>query len=63
MNELKPCPFCGGSATTTYFLGLKVPHCKDCWAVMLPDYFPITEADVKIWEKDAVEKWNRRVEE
>lgn len=63
MTELKPCPFCGGKAVKRYFLRLKIPICEDCFATMLPDEFPIDDADAEIFERQAVNKWNRRADE
>ena len=63
MNKLKPCPFCGGKTVKRYFLGIKIPICEDCYATMLPDEFPTTDEDDEIFERQAVNKWNRRAEE
>lgn len=62
MTELEPCPFCGGKATIKVFLGVKVPICEKCMAVILPDMIPITETDVKMVERTGVMRWNTRVE-
>lgn len=56
MDELKPCPFCGGEAETgkTVFglrAGLIFVFCKKCYASSL---------DYKT-EKEAIKVWNRRV--
>ena len=55
IDELKDCPFCGGEASIS--LGL-----------MNGDQFPYVEClqcaastDLEFTEKDAIEKWNRRV--
>ena len=60
MNELKPCPFCGGDAeekrgtasqlfrpTEYYYI-----HCKSCGATGKAEFVP----------KHAAAAWNRRVE-
>ena len=55
--ELKPCPFCGSEAATTYsaIFGFLV-YCTndDCF---------MSEATMsdKATEQDAIEAWNRRV--
>ena len=61
MTELEPCPFCGGRATMKLFLGVKVPVCEECMAMILPDTIPVIEIDAKIVEKTGIIKWNRRV--
>jgi hypothetical protein len=52
MNDLKPCPFCGGKILFLYTLsagircegcGAKITDCEDC--------------------EDAIKKWNRRARE
>lgn len=57
MSELKPCPFCGGlayieprnrSATKVWWV-----RCYDCGI----------ETDVYDSEKEAIESWNRRVQD
>lgn len=59
MAELKPCPFCGGKP----FVSARLPYfgetltvavvCEDCNAA----------SKHKVNEKDAIEAWNRRVED
>lgn len=58
MDELKPCPFCGGKAVMAKpqrltFLNRKVkrPNCIKCGATMF------------VWKskEKAIEEWNKRV--
>lgn len=64
MNELKPCPFCGGGAvihhcgeleneTMAVVFGSKVGiHCRNCHIATMP-------YETK---NEAIEAWNRRAE-
>ena len=58
MNELKPCPFCGGEAKTIiseggdYTEDLYWIVCKCCEA----------ETSTYYTDEDATEAWNRRVD-
>ena len=49
-NELKPCPFCGGTPLLTNW-GLWRVWCKNCKA---------TSSDF-VFKKDAIDAWNKRV--
>ena len=59
MNELKPCPFCGGEAILGTWrdeyrrLNPSAVHCSVC------------HVETRIYErkKEAIEAWNRRVGE
>lgn len=52
--ELKPCPFCGGKAEVTVFLGNYMVACTACPASIFP---------CKGMTKDeAVKTWNRRAD-
>ncbi len=59
-EELKPCPFCGGKATTSEKEDVKVPHgwgwvgCQCCKAFM--DW-----SHGESGKRLAIEAWNRRV--
>ena len=54
MAELKKCPFCGGEAEVhqTYSIDVYWCKCNDCNA----------ETEPANTEEDAVEAWNRRVD-
>ena len=49
-SNLKPCPFCGGEAEFYEFTCFWV-SCKDCWC----------ETFTYDTKQEAVEAWNRRV--
>ena len=54
MEQLKPCPFCGGEAKVLYLpnkCGWNV-YCRMCEVEMLYDS-----------EQEAIEAWNRRVDD
>ena len=54
MDELKPCPFCGGEASTRLFYkGKYRVHCNACDA---------HSGDVCDTEADAIDAWNTRAE-
>lgn len=54
MEELKPCPFCGGREIIIkrgkYVWWCKCKHCG-------------TESGVRVKKREAIEAWNRRVSE
>lgn len=53
MNELKPCPFCGGEARiNAYGFNQYSVDCKICWV----------ETPRKSGVKNAIESWNRRAD-
>lgn len=53
MSELKPCPFCGGEArVNAYGFNQYSVECKICWA----------ETPRKSGIENAIEAWNRRVD-
>ena len=56
---LKPCPFCGGEATTTYdSRGLPCVMCRECGCRTAPSgKWPIQSGNLR-YARDA---WNRRV--
>ena len=59
MTKLKPCPFCGGEGVMQkhVFVGYSSTWgvvCGDCWAEIKQVYSS---------EQEAVEAWNRRVED
>ena len=53
MEELKPCPFCGGKATAYICGRIFVVECESCG----------TSSDGFDSKKEAVEAWNRRTEQ
>ena len=54
MSELKPCPFCGGEATT-----MEIQY--EGWTAMCVDC--PAETSYLFTEEEAIEAWNRRVSE
>lgn len=52
MEELKPCPFCGGEDVRVSNWGMWRCWCDSCLA----------KTSDELWEKDAIEKWNRRAD-
>lgn len=74
MNDVKPCPFCGGEAAvkrgTVYFNFRVWVSCKKCSANTVPFLYGNTgDLDSKDYTRDgeqiardkAIEAWNRRV--
>lgn len=69
MNELKPCPFCGGKPRIrdtgkdklSYWvvdkMRIVMVECRKCWA--MGGIFP-TKNGVKKAKEDAIKAWNRR---
>ena len=63
MEELKPCPFCGGKVSLTYLSGSNtynfwhkgVIHCAACDPIQF-------DGGIVKSLKEAAEAWNRRVE-
>lgn len=51
MEQLKPCPFCGGEATITLFIKQIAISCTNCSAVV-----------VEKAAQEAIEAWNRRAD-
>lgn len=60
MNDLKPCPFCGGEAKLRYSMPYNAVFCKKCksWGKTVIDTYE--QGDGK---KEAIEAWNRRAKE
>ena len=57
MNELKPCPFCGGDDTVIEkdpLTGTYVVRCRNCQTIVW-QYYAIRE--------EAIEAWNRRADD
>ena len=55
MSELKPCPFCGGTAKVSLFLGNYCVTCTECMGAISPAR--------KQTKEEAIKAWNRRVGE
>ena len=53
MDELKPCPFCGGKANAFICGRIFVVECESCG----------TSSDGFDSKKEAVEAWNRRADD
>ena len=53
-NELKSCPFCGGIAEVTLFLGNYLVACKCCPGAT----FPCKD----MTKEEVIEAWNRRAD-
>ena len=53
MNEIKPCPFCGGKSRVHLYLGKWYARCNKCKSYSAP-------YDT---EEQAREAWNRRVKD
>lgn len=58
MNKLKPCPFCGGEAEITKNICAVYIRCKDCKSTTAAFTAMIETCALN----DAIEAWNRRVE-
>ena len=58
MNELKPCPFCGGTAT---IMKVEIPEMRVFWRVECSDCGASTWYRMMKREY-AVRAWNRRTE-
>lgn len=54
MKTLKPCPFCGGKAEVTLFLGNYIVACKCCPGATFPCK--------GMTKEEAIEAWNKRKE-
>ena len=57
--KLKPCPFCGGEATTVFYVGYIYVSCEKCGATS--EIVKISE-EYSAAEKTAAEAWNRRAD-
>lgn len=51
-KELRRCPFCGGEAKVSLFLGYYGVACTECLGTMMPGY--------KTTKEESIEAWNRR---
>jgi len=54
MEELKPCPFCGGRAEITLSMGFRYVDCIKCHCSTMRTF---------IRESEAIKGWNKRVKE
>ena len=57
MEELKPCPFCGGEAKVEISLGRYSVICTNCDATILPSTTLNNPT-----KDDVIANWNRRTE-
>ena len=60
MNELKPCPFCGGKAKYIYQMPYNAVKCTKCKLFGKTIVDSYEQQDGKT---EAVEAWNRRAED
>ena len=49
--DLKPCPFCGGTAEITLFLGNYMIACRECPGSTFPCKGMTKEEVIKAWNK------------
>lgn len=69
MEELKPCPFCGGEATLITRMGDEIVHrieCTVCLAQMGETHWAVDGKKGKLFfekENDAIKAWNRRADD
>lgn len=56
--ELLPCPFCGGTATTTFIRDGRQAFCRKCRAMGTPTYHGPT--GIESTDARAIAAWNRR---
>jgi Lar family restriction alleviation protein len=66
MNELKPCPFCGGKARLDYTNDNKHrPYVHCLTGILLKPMCTLSHVDCWQYktETEAIEAWNRRVNE
>ena len=57
MNELKPCPFCGGKAKYIYSMPFNAVQCRKCKAFGTT---VVDSCEQRDGMKEAVDAWNRR---
>ena len=60
MAELKPCPFCGGTAKYIYSMPYNAVQCKKCkvFGKTIVDSYEQRDG-----RAEAIEAWNRRAED
>ena len=51
MEKLKPCPFCGGEAHFTLFLGNPCIACKECLGAVVPFRGASKEIVMRAWNR------------
>ena len=61
MNELKPCPFCGGDDIKLYNSPVYTGLDRDAWSVRCRD----CDSRISVYDTkaEAIEKWNTRPEQ
>lgn len=60
MNDLKPCPFCGGKAKLIYRKPFSAVQCTQCLSAANTCVDEYEEGDGR---KKAIEAWNKRASE
>lgn len=61
MGELKPCPFCGGEGEVVATKAFE--WCDNVYIVRCAsDYCKVNPSVTSIEKKEAIEAWNRRVD-
>jgi hypothetical protein len=59
-TELKPCPFCGGKAKVSLFLGNYCVTCCDCLGSIVPDKGMTKDYAIKAWNRREKQQMKRK---